>query len=63
MSKNNNNSYEAEKQDIIKIAEEHFGNDYLEQLEKLSQDNDQDDNMQNYSLIVNHKGAFYACEK
>jgi len=63
MSKKEKKSYETEKQDLLKIAEEHFGNEYFEQLEKLSQEIEKEDNEQNYSLFVNHKGAFYACEK
>ena len=56
-------SYEEEIQDIFKIAEDNFGSEYFKQLDKLSRDySSNEQESQNYSLIVNHKGAFYACE-
>ena len=57
-------TYEEDKLEILKIAEDTFGQDYLEQLDKLSQDySSEEEETQGYSLTVNHKGAFYACEE
>lgn len=57
-----NKSLEQEKEDILKIAERRFGKEYFEKLNKLSQDLllENNSNQDDYELIVNHKGAFYA---
>ena len=54
-------TYEEQKEDILKIAEDYFGNDFFERLDKLSRDySSEEEKPQEYSLTLNHKGAFYA---
>jgi len=57
--------YEDQKQEILEFAENKFGKDYFDILEKLSQDliNEDDTSSSNYTLTVNHQGAFYASKK
>lgn len=56
-------SYEDQKQEILKIAEDNFGNEYFQQLDRLTKDYIEEEETPKYSLTVNYKGAFYACEE
>jgi hypothetical protein len=55
--------YDEQMQEIFTIAEEHFGSDYFERLDKLVEEINEDEELPKYSLTVNYKGAFYACEE
>ena len=56
-------TYEEEKQDIIKIAEDNFGKEFFEKLVKMAEDfSSGKQKSQGYTLSVNYKGAFYASE-
>ncbi len=57
-------SYEDQKQEILKIAEDNFGNEYFQQLDRLTKDYiEEEEEAPKYSLTVNYKGAFYAYEE
>ncbi len=55
-------SYEDQKQEILKIAEDNFGNDYFQKLDSFIKDYIEEETPR-YSLTANFKGAFYACEE
>jgi hypothetical protein len=55
---------EEEKQEILKIAEDNFGNEYFDKLNKLTEYlSSEEEKYKGYSLTVNYEGAFYASEK
>ncbi len=55
-------TYEEQKQEILEIAEKRFGEEYFEQLGKLLQGYFKEE-APSYTIVVNNKGAFYACEE
>jgi len=55
-------SYEEQKQELLDIAKDRFGNDYFQQLDLLTKEYDEEE-MPKYSLTVSYKGAFYAGEE
>lgn len=57
---NNNLILENEKQAVIDIAEEQFGRDYFDKLDKMMQDYLDEEETLDYSLTTNYEGAFYA---
>lgn len=57
---NNDLILENEKQSVIDIAEEQFGRDYFDKLDKMMQDYLDDEETLDYSLTTNYEGAFYA---
>ena len=57
-------TYEDQKKEVLRIAEEQFGYDYFIELEELLKEySKEDSNYPNYIVKVNHKGAFYASEE
>ena len=58
-----NKTYEDQKKEVLKIAEEQFGDDYFMELEKILKEYSEEVNYPNYIINVNHKGAFYASEE
>ncbi|MBO7445653.1 MAG: hypothetical protein J6T86_04510 [Bacteroidales bacterium] len=57
---NNNLILENEKQAVIDIAEEQFGRDFFDKLDKMMQDYLDEEETLDYSLTTNYEGAFYA---
>lgn len=57
---NNTDLLEKEKEDIIEIAENKFGKEYFDKLDKLTQVFLENDEVVNYTLTTNYEGAFYA---
>lgn len=57
---NNNLILENEKQAVIDIAEEQFGRDYFDKLDKMMQDYLDEEETLDYSITTNYEGAFYA---
>ena len=55
-------SFEEQKQELLDIAEEQFGRDYLQQLELLTKEYTEEE-IPKFTLTVSHKGAFYASEE
>ena len=56
-------TYEEQKEEILQIALDKFGNDFFLRLDELSQEYlSEEEKPQEYSLTINHKGAFYAGE-
>jgi len=57
--------YENQKQEVMQVAEEHFGKAYFEKLDKILSEIENTDIEKKfeYTITVNNKGAFYAYEK
>jgi enoyl reductase-like protein len=53
-------TYEKQKQKIIEIAEDKFGKVYFEQLERITKEYLEEENIKEPKLLLNYKGAFYA---
>lgn len=60
---NNTDLLEKEKSNVIEMAEKKFGKEYFDQLDKLTQDFLENDEVMNYTLTTNYEGAFYAYTK
>ena len=54
-------TYEDQKQEIIKNAEDMFGSDFLQQIDELTKDLMEEEVFEMPPLKVNFEGAFYAC--
>ena len=54
---------EKEMENLIKIAENHFGKNYFEMLDKLTETYVENNETINYTLTTNYEGAFYAYSK
>ncbi|WP_456421947.1 hypothetical protein [Lutibacter sp.] len=57
--------YEKQKEQVLQVAEEHFGKTYFEKLEEILSKIEFTDKKEKfeYTITVNNKGAFYASEK
>lgn len=58
--KANNHSLENEKTGLIELAENRFGKDYFDQLDKLTESFLEQEEAINYTITTNYEGAFYA---
>ncbi|MEI6883557.1 MAG: hypothetical protein WCO02_03665 [Bacteroidota bacterium] len=56
-------TYEEQKQSVLQIAEDKFGKYYFQQLDQLIADFAKEEESPSYTVIVNYKGAFNACEE
>ena len=56
----NNHSLENEKTGLIELAENRFGKDYFDQLDKLTESFLEQEEAINYTITTNYEGAFYA---
>ncbi|GEM_PF-3904676 len=57
--------YEKQKQEVLQVAEEHFGKIYFEKLDSVLSEIQLVKKKEKfeYTLTVNNKGAFYAGEE
>lgn len=53
-------SLEKEKAGLIELAENRFGKDYFDRLDKLTESFLEQDEAINYTITTNYEGAFYA---
>jgi hypothetical protein len=63
--KSDDQRFENELQEMIHSAEDTFGKEFFERIEKLTQEEspDSEENYVKYILKTTNKGAFYACEE
>jgi len=54
---------ENEKIELIAMAEDRFGKDFFDQLDKLTESYLENEEAINYTLTTNYEGAFYAYAK
>lgn len=61
--KSNNHALENEKTKLVELAESHFGKDFFDRLDKLTESYLEKEEVTNYTLTTNYEGAFYAYAK
>lgn len=61
--KSNNHALENEKTKLVELAESHFGKDFFDRLDKLTESYLEKEEVTNYTLTTNYEGAFYAYSK